>query len=228
MSDKAVGISGAGAADSPTTTTVPGSKATTPQDRATKRTDRLKALLDPLVKDGTIDQSQEDKVIGALSAAPPSGRGGFGMGGPGRGGRGTGMMGLGKLDDVAKALGLDLAKLKTDLQSGKTIAQIAKDQGVDLSTVTKAITDAENSALDQAVKNGKLTQAQADKMKADTQQRIDDYVNGKMPAFGPGGPGRGPGGWGGHGHDGNPDGGTGSTTPAPPTTTAPTTEAPTK
>ena len=222
----AVGISGAGATDAPTTTTIPGAKVVTPQDRATKRTDRLKTALDPLVKDGTINQSQEDKVIGALSAnQPKGGAGGFGKGGPGRGGRGMGILGLGKLDDAAKALGIDITKLKTDIESGKTIAEIAKDQGVDLSKVTQAITDAQNGALDQAVKDGRLTQAQADKTKSDSKQRIDDFVNGKMPAFGMGGPGHGgPGGRGGPGHDGGPDSGGGTT--APSTTIAPTTTAP--
>jgi hypothetical protein len=161
-----------------------------------------KSALDPLVQDGTISQDQEAKVLSALETAGPKGPGGPGFGGPGFG-RGA------DLGAVAQVLGITTDQLKTDLEAGQSIADIAKAQNVDVAKVVQAIVDAANAKLDEAVQSGKLTQDQADKIKADETQRITDMVNGKMPFGGHGGPGgHGPG----HGQDGTP-----------PSTTTPTT-----
>jgi hypothetical protein len=69
-------------------------------------------------------------------------------------------------DAVAEALKLSPTQLFEQLHSGKTIEEIAKDQGVDLSAVEQAIQkgriEAMKAAIQQAVKDGKLTQEQAD------------------------------------------------------------------
>jgi hypothetical protein len=125
-----------------------------------------------LVSDGTITQAQADKVQAALEAARPEG----GPGGPGGpGGRGPG------LDAAAKALGIDASELRTDLQSGKTIADVAKDKGVDVQTVIAALVTDMQSHLADAVSNGRLTQAQADEMKANATERATALVNGERP-----------------------------------------------
>ena len=49
---------------------------------------------------------------------------------------------------------------------GKTIADVARAKGVDVTTVIDAIVTDMNSHLADAVSNGKLTQAQADEMKS--------------------------------------------------------------
>jgi hypothetical protein len=172
-----------------------------------------KSALDPLVQDGTISQDQEAKVLSALETAGPKGPGGLETAGPkGPGGPGFGGPGFGRgadLSAVAQVLGITTDQLKTDLEAGRSIADIAKAQNVDVAKVVQAIVDAANAKLDEAVQSGKLTQDQADKIKADETQRITDMVNGKMPFGGHGGPGgHGPG----HGHDGTP-----------PSTTTPTT-----
>jgi hypothetical protein len=140
-----------------------------------------------LVSDGTITQAQADKVQAALEAARPAG----GPGGPG--GRGPG------LDAAAKALGIDASELRTDLQSGKTIAEVAKAKGVDVQTVIAALVTEMQSHLADAVSSGRLTQAQADEMKADATERATALVNGERPSGPPpgmGAPGMGaPGGW---------------------------------
>ena len=182
----------AGAQTSTSSTTAP-ANATPPPDHP-DRPDRgaaQKSALDPLVADGTINQEQEDKVLGALKQAAPKGRG------PGMGGFG-GLMGQGE-DVVAKALGITTDELRTDLKNGQSIADIAKAKGVDPSTVVQAIVDATNAKLDDAVKAGKLTQDQADKIKANETQMVTDLVNGKSPfggkgMFGGHGPGMGHGG----------------------------------
>jgi hypothetical protein len=155
-------------------------------------------VFDKLVSDGTITQAQADKVQAALEAARPAG----GPGGPGgRGGPG--------LDAAAKALGIDAGELRTDLQSGKTIADVAKAKGVDVQTVIDALVKEMQSHLADAVSSGRLTQAQADEMKANATERATAMVNGERPDGPP--PGMGPGGPGGWGSSSSSDSGSGST-----------------
>ena len=88
-------------------------------------------------------------------------RGGFdGRDGHGFGGEGNGGSAL--MDATAKALGLTSDALHTQIQSGKTLTEIAAAQKVDLKTVQAATIAAYKTQLDVAVKAGKLTQAQAD------------------------------------------------------------------
>jgi len=69
-------------------------------------------------------------------------------------------------DAVAKALGLTPEQLFAELRAGKTLTQIAEAKGVKLETIQEAIKAAQIEAMkqsiQQAVKDGKLTQAQAD------------------------------------------------------------------
>lgn len=134
--------------------------------------DALKKLVDA----GTITQAQSDAVQAALDAARPAG----GPGGPGRGGPG--------LDAAATALGMEAADLRTALEGGKTVAEVAKTKGVDLQKVVDAIVTEMNSHLAQAVTDGRLTQAQADEMKANATERATALVNGEQPDPGSGPP----------------------------------------
>lgn len=85
------------------------------------------------------------------------------------GGRGFGFWGGGwttSFDAVAEALNLTPAQLFEQLHSGKTLEEIATAQGVDLSKVQEAVNasriQAMKDAIAQAVKDGKITQEQAD------------------------------------------------------------------
>src|SRR5262249_18480103 len=103
------------------------------------------------------------------------------------------------LGAAADYLGLSQSELLTKLQSGKTLADIAKDQKKSVDGLVDALVADAKSHLDQAVKDGKLTQAQADQLLSDIRQHITDFVNRTGPkGFGPmfrGGPGfPGPGG----------------------------------
>jgi hypothetical protein len=88
-------------------------------------------------------------------------------GGKGWGG-GFGMWGgsTATFDATAEALGLTPTQLFEELHGGKTLADIAKEKGVDLQKVQDAAkasqTQAMKDAITQAVKDGKMTQAQAD------------------------------------------------------------------
>jgi polyhydroxyalkanoate synthesis regulator phasin len=102
------------------------------------------------------------------------------FGPPGMGGGHFGHHGGPGLDAAAKYLGLTEAKLRTELESGKTLAQVAKAQDKSVDGLIAALKADAKQKLDAAVKAGRLTQAQETRMLADLDQRLGDFVNGKL------------------------------------------------
>jgi polyhydroxyalkanoate synthesis regulator phasin len=156
------------------------------QDRAA-RAERIEDALAGLVKDGTLTQAQADKVASTLAQSGL----GRGPGGP----RGLGGPRAG-LAAAAKALGISETDLMTALRSGKSLAAVAKEKGVDVQKVIDALVAEAKQRLADAVKNGRLTQAQADERLKDVTARITERVNSTAPGR-PGGFGHGR--WGGGG-----------------------------
>ncbi len=111
-------------------------------------------------------------VAYAQSQQPPTPGQGFGYGGMMGGGYGYGMMGnsgygsmqQSMLDALAKALHLTPAQLQERINNGETPYQIAQSQGLSQEQIQQVMEDAHDQALEQAVKDGTLTQAQADWM----------------------------------------------------------------
>jgi hypothetical protein len=187
----------AAAVDATTDTTVPGdtSGSTAATPAAPVRPDpstRLQEVLKPLVDDGTITQAQADKVVAALVAARPA-DGPFG-GHRGHGGK----IGFG-LDIVATTLGITTDEVRTALQSGQTIADLAVSKGKTAQDVIDAIVAEATTRINAEVTAGKITQAQADARLADLTTMVTGFVNNAIPA---GGPGFGPP-FGGPGHRGD-------------------------
>jgi hypothetical protein len=99
----------------------------------------------------------------------------------------------GFLSAAVSYLGLTEDQIRTQLQAGKTLAQIADaTPGKSASGLIDALVAAEKQELAAAVSAGRLTQAQADQIGANLKQRITDLVNSTGPRGGPG--------LGGHGH----------------------------
>ena len=177
------GSGGAAAQSSPTTTpdtTAPASGSNgsngssgTEQPAGKDRTAGLQAILAPLVQNGTITQAQADAVIAAIEAARPADgpHGGFGRG-PGGPGKGFG------LDEAAAALGMTPDQLRTALAGGQSLADLAKDKGVDLTKVTDALVAAYTKHEQDEVTAGSETQAEADKEIAAFKTKVDEIVNG--------------------------------------------------
>ena len=65
---------------------------------------------------------------------------------------------------VAKKLGLTYAELNTALQNGQTVAQLAQAKGVSLDALKTAALDAMRTSFAELVKQGVMTQEQADWM----------------------------------------------------------------
>jgi hypothetical protein len=85
---------------------------------------------------------------------------------------------------VAAYLGLTKEQLRTQLESGKTLAQIATDQGKSVSGLEDIIYAQAKTNLDQAVADGKVTAAQEQTMLADLKSHLDDIVNHTGPRGG--------------------------------------------
>jgi hypothetical protein len=185
----------------------------TPADLVTALVNAAKTQIDQAVKDGKLTQDQAtqaeaaldqrvtDLVNGKVPVPGPLGMGGgfhhgfgdhFGPGG-----------GQGSLQAAADYLGVSVETLVTDLQNGKTMADLAKDQGKSVDGLVTAMVDAQKTALDAAAKDGDLTADQEAAIEANLTQRTTDLVNGTFPPFeggyghfrrapGPGGPWVGP------------------------------------
>jgi len=122
-----------------------------------------------------------------LPAHGPQGKGGHeGKGGPGK------MMS----EAVAKVLKLTTTELKTQLHSGKSLADVAKAQSVDIADVKTVLTSDFTAHLAEEVTSGEHTQAEADAKLAEFKTNLDTMVNRVGPAGGMKGEGRGPGGHG--------------------------------
>jgi hypothetical protein len=101
---------------------------------------------------------------GPPGASPPPGRPGPIMAG---------------LDAAAKYLGLTGTQLRTQLESGKSLADVAHARNKPLAGLKTAIEDAVRSDLDKAVAGKRLTQAQEDRILSDLHSRLDAIVNRK-------------------------------------------------
>jgi len=150
--------------------------------------------LDEAVKAGSLTEAQAEAMKQRLESND------FPLfGGPALGDRGGPGHHLGNgpgLDAAASFLGVTEGKLRTELQSGKTLAEVAKAEGKTVVGLVDALVTAATKRLDQAVADGRLTKAQRDEIVASLEERTTAMVNGERPAFreqrGPGfGMGRG-------------------------------------
>jgi uncharacterized protein YidB (DUF937 family) len=85
------------------------------------------------------------------------------------------------LDAAANALGMTADELLAELKAGKTLGQLADEKGVSRDALVKAMKDAAKEAVDKALQEGRITQEQADNMKA----RIDEREIDLDKSFGP-------------------------------------------
>lgn len=92
------------------------------------------------------------------------GRGGM-MGQRGNAGTQYGFMHDDMITAFAQKLGLSADEVNARLAKGETMAQIAASKGFGVDQFQALMTEARSQALDQAVKEGQVTQAQADWMK---------------------------------------------------------------
>lgn len=150
---------------------------TTPTADAAKpaRGEWAKSALDGLVAKGTITQAQADEILAALEAARPAH-------GPGKG-HGRHFF---KFDAAAKVLGMTVEDVRSAVASGKSLAALGQERGIDAATIVDALVSELKTHLDQQVASGRHTQAEADQKLTDARARIEAFVNGTAPAGKPG------------------------------------------
>jgi hypothetical protein len=129
--------------------------------------------IDADVASGAITQSQGDALKAKIEAGDFPLVGGFGPGMGRHGGHGGGP----GLDAAASYLGLTEAELRTQLDAGKTLADVAKAQGKTVDGLVAALVSSAKTRVAADVQAGRLTQAQADATTADLQARITEIVN---------------------------------------------------
>lgn len=107
---------------------------------------------------------------------------GLGMGWGGRGGIGGPQTSL--VAVAAKVLGMDQAALVTELNAGKTIADVAKAKNMALDKIVNAFMESRTAALKAAVDAKYFTQAQADANLATMKAHVLEELNSKFTAHG--------------------------------------------
>jgi uncharacterized protein YidB (DUF937 family) len=137
----------------------------------------LEDHVDAAVADGRLTKAEGDALKQRIESGqfPLLGSPAFGFhrhfGGP------DGMRGL---SAAASYLGLNADQLRTQLQSGKTLAQVAKAQGKSVEGLVAVLKADLKMHLDRAVADGRLTKAQEDRILSSADQRITSLVNGKL------------------------------------------------
>jgi hypothetical protein len=92
---------------------------------------------------------------------------------------------------IAEELGLSVQDLSAELQDGKSLGELASENGLDVEAITaKYLTQIEEN-LKQAVKDGKITQERADWMLKQAEEMVpnmlDNTWEGRFPGDHPGG-----------------------------------------
>lgn len=82
------------------------------------------------------------------------------------------------VDATAKVTGLSVTEVAAELQSGKTFAQVAEAHDKTATDVVNAFLADRKVVLDQAVADGRITQAVADTMLATMKTNVEQQVNG--------------------------------------------------
>lgn len=96
----------------------------------------------------------------------------------GRRGRGKGKGGkMGSPETLATSLGVDTETLRSEFAAGKSIADIAAEQGIAIETVVAALVADLEEHLNERVADGSLTEDEAAEKLASAEDRISEKVN---------------------------------------------------
>lgn len=168
-------------------------------------TDTRNEDIDAAVANGDLTQKQADALKERIQNAPAGGFGEHSFGGPKgfngsgefRGFKGTPGFGLGFgmgpadiPQEFADFLGITTDVLTTELGADDaTLATVAEAHGKSRDELKSFITTTAKTKLDEAVKNGDVTQTHEDKMLSMLNDNIDKLIDGKFSMFFRGGMG---------------------------------------
>ncbi|HEX2173646.1 MAG TPA: hypothetical protein VHL09_14510 [Dehalococcoidia bacterium] len=149
-----------------------------PEDRLTQAfEDTRDDMLTEAVAAGRLTQEQADRI------RQHPGPGNFVIGPHGLGPHGPAILIKQGFEGIAGRLGLTPDELRSELEKGQSLAEIAQARGVDRATLVNLVVEEEKAVLAQAVADGKLTQAQADRLAERGQQMAERLVD-RKPGLG--------------------------------------------
>lgn len=116
-------------------------------------------VVDQAVAEGWLTEEQAEMMQWRMAQSPGLGMRGMGFRpfGPGMRGGGNNLVSV-----AADVLDLSLTDLLTELQNGKSIADVAEEKGVETQAIVDAWLAELQEDLDEAVAEGRITQKQAD------------------------------------------------------------------
>ncbi|MCC3372931.1 hypothetical protein [Cohnella sp. REN36] len=117
--------------------------------------------------------SEPDAVTGAEPESHPGGHRHPG------GGHGGHKMGLLRSEQLLSLLKTDAASLERALRAGQSLADVAKQKGVDKAKVVDLIVAQQAAKLDAAVQSGRLTADEAQRWRSDMKERAERIVEHK-------------------------------------------------
>ena len=86
--------------------------------------------------------------------------------------------------EIAQALGLKPGDILTELRGGKTLKQVIEEHGSTVDKVVDALAAKQKTRLDVAVKNERITQAQADEILAKFKDGVRRAIENQKPVAG--------------------------------------------
>jgi len=140
--------------------------------------------IDAAVAAGELTKEQGDALKQRVDSGELPLVGGFGFRGfgPGHGFGGGGVLGAG-LDAAASYIGISEDELRSELASGKTLAQIATPHGKTADGLVDALVAGAKQRLDQAVAAGRLSAADEQTMLDRLRTFLQAFVNGTAPRW---------------------------------------------
>jgi hypothetical protein len=148
----------------------------------------MQTRLDEAVANGDIDQTRADEILAnANERVTESMNRIFDLEGehPFRPRRGVRDF----IGQAIEATGLTPEEFHTELEAGKTPAEVLSENGVDVDSFVDGLLADLEANLDDAVANGRMEQATADEILANAPEHIDDVLNGTFEFDGEGGMG---------------------------------------
>jgi len=83
--------------------------------------------------------------------------------------------------ELLTLLNIDEQTFKTEIEAGKTLVAIAGEHGVSEQVLKDFLIAQKNQHMEEAIKAGRITAEQAEKMKANMDERVSQMINGKGP-----------------------------------------------
>jgi hypothetical protein len=138
-------------------------------------------MVNQAVTDGRLTQEQADEIIQRIQDGPVH------FPGQGRPGPRVCKARDFVLESAAEVLGMEVGQLEGQLNSGKSLAQVAEEQGMSVEDFKAALIADVDADLQAKVDAGEITQEQKDRMLARFTENVDRIIN-HVPE--PGFPGR--------------------------------------